>query len=89
MTSNASIPVGTRFIFIALSGEQTVALDSVSFSQPSLIIRDNQDPSMTVTRNTDWTNQAVVVTVNANDTQSGIEGIYLEDGTKVTSQTNL
>lgn len=88
LTSAAAIPAGTRFIFIELKGKRVGDVNSVVFSQPSLFIRDTQDPTVTVGRNTDWTHDSVNVTLIASDTQSGIEGIYTEDGTRVSSSNS-
>ncbi len=76
LASDATVPVRTRFIFIDLRGVKAGSTNTVSFSSPSLYIRDAQDPTLTVSRSTDWTNQDVTVTLTAADTQSGVQGIY-------------
>ena len=89
LSSNAAIPVGTRFIFIELEGEKVGSANTVVFTQPSLYIRDNNDPVLTADRVTDWTNQNVVVTLHASDTQSGIAGIFNSaDSSKVADGTS-
>ena len=84
LSSHASIPVGTRGIFIFLTGTSTSGDNTVVFSSPSLKINDAAAPSCDVSYNTDWTNGNVTVTVTAADGDSGLEGIYV-NGTKVST----
>lgn len=83
LSSDASIPAGTRLIAISLIAQNTVAdsANTVSFESISLKIHDAAAPSCSVSYNSDWTNQDVVVNVTAADTDSGLESIYV-DGVK-------
>ena len=76
LTSNAAVPAQTRFIFIDLRGVRAGSANTVTFSSPSLFIRDTQDPALSASRDTNWTNRDVSVTLTATDTQSGVQGIY-------------
>ncbi|MEN6418077.1 MAG: Ig-like domain-containing protein, partial [Clostridiaceae bacterium] len=84
LSSHASIPVGTRGIFIFLSGTSTTDDNTVVFSSPSLKINDAAAPSCDISYNTDWTSGNVTVTVTAADGDAGLEGIYV-NGTKVST----
>ena len=84
LSSHASIPSGTRGIFIFLNGSSTSGDNTVVFSSPTLKINDAAPPTCDVSYNTDWTSGNVTVTVSATDGDSGLEGIYV-NGTKVTS----
>ncbi len=82
LSSHASIPHGTRGIFVFLTGTSVSGDNTVVFSSPSLKINDAAAPSCDISYNTDWTNGNVTVTVTAADEDSGLEGIYV-NGTKV------
>ena len=84
LSSGASIPSGTRSIVIYLTGKNTTAgsNNTVVFSGVSLVIRDSSAPRCTVERNEEWTNQDITVTINASDSDSGLEGIYVNDERK-------
>ena len=84
LSSHASIPAGTRGIFIYLTGTSTTGDNTVVFSSPTLKINDAAAPSCDVSYNTDWTSGNVTVTVTAADGDSGLEGIYV-NGTKVST----
>jgi len=81
LSSRASIPVDTRLIGISLIAQNTVqdSTNTVSFESISLKIHDAEAPSCSVSYNGDWTNQDVVVSVTAADSDSGLEGIYVDD----------
>lgn len=83
LSSGASIPDGTRLIGISLVAKNTVdgSTNTVSFENISMKIHDAAAPSCSVSYNGDWTNQDVVVSVTAADSDSGLEGIYV-DGVK-------
>lgn len=84
LTGNVIIPEGTRFIFIEYSANG-YGVNSVQFKSTSLRIKDNEDPVVTAMYNQTWTNAPVSVLVLAQDSQSGIEGIYNADtGEKIT-----
>lgn len=86
LTSSASIPTGTRFIFVRLHGDGVGESNSVSFSNPSLTINDDTNPTLSAELSPDgWTNGAVQVTLTAADAESGVEGIYDGEGNKVSS----
>ena len=77
LISNASIPSGTRYLFIKLIGTGNGTSNTVQFSAPSLMLNDNQKPTLTYTLSpSGWTNSDVLVTLVASDEDSGIEGIY-------------
>jgi len=81
LTSGASIPVNTRGIFITLTGENASSEsdNTVVFYNTSLVIHDSAAPSCEVSYDSSWTNSPVTVTISAADTDSGLEGIYLDD----------
>ncbi len=81
------IPVGTRSIIIHLNGKNTSGTNSVVFTNTSLIIHDAAAPTCSVDYNHNWTNQPVTVTIDAADSDSGVEGIY-KNGVKVSSTTS-
>ncbi|NMC56413.1 MAG: hypothetical protein GYA50_04240, partial [Eubacteriaceae bacterium] len=86
LSSNVTIPSGTRSLIIYLDGANTnpSSANTVVFSNTSFIIHDQSAPSCNVSYDTSWTKNSVTVTVNAADSDSGLEGIY-KDGTKVSS----
>jgi len=77
--SGAGIPSGTRSIFISLKGTNKTGNNTVTFTDTSLIIRDAGAPSCSADYNHNWTNQDVTVTINAADSDAGLEGIYVND----------
>ena len=81
LTSNASIPIGTRAVFIYLTGINTVfgSENTIEFRDISLIIYDTQPPVCLVDYDNSWTNDEVSITVSASDSDSGLEGIYIDD----------
>ncbi|MDD5016736.1 MAG: Ig-like domain-containing protein, partial [Eubacteriales bacterium] len=81
LSSNASIPSGTRSMFIHLYGENTntESSNTVVFTNTSLVIHDAAPPTCTVDYNTSWTNGSITVTVSAADGDSGLEGIYINE----------
>ena len=81
LSSNASIPAGTRSIFIHLYGDNTntESTNTVVFSGTSLVIHDAAPPTCVADYDTSWTNSSVTVTVSAADSDSGLEGIYVDD----------
>ncbi len=81
LTSNASIPIGTRAVFIYLTGINTVfgSENTIEFRDISLIIYDTQPPACLVDYDNSWTNGEVLITVSASDSDSGLEGIYIDD----------
>ena len=81
LTSNASIPAGTRSIFIHLYGinTNTESSNTIVFTGSSLVIHDAAPPSCEVSYDTSWTNSSVTVTISAADSDSGLEGIYKDD----------
>ena len=79
LSSSASIPSGTRSIVIYLNGQNTDGTNTVIFENTSFKIRDEAAPSCTVDYSTAWTNQPITVTVSAADSDSGLEGIYVND----------
>ncbi|MEL7569227.1 MAG: tandem-95 repeat protein [Eubacteriaceae bacterium] len=86
LSSNVTIPSGTRSLIIYLDGQNTnqTSSNTVVFQNTSFIIHDQSAPSCGVNYNTSWTNGSVTLTVTAADSDSGLEGIY-KDGTKVSS----
>ncbi len=88
LISNAAIPSGTRYLFFELIPVINGATDTASFSSPSLIIHDEQNPSIVyVTSPSSWTNGSVQVTITASDAESGIEGIYDESSIQVSDSS--
>ncbi len=79
LSSGASIPSGTRDIYIYLSGTSTSGSNTVVFSDSSLIIHESAAPTCAFEYNSDWTNQPVSVRIVATDSDSGLKGIYLND----------
>ena len=79
LSSGARIPSGTRSIFISVKGTNKTGDNTVSFSNISLVIRDAAPPSCSVDFNSNWTNQDVTITITAEDSDAGLEGIYLND----------
>ena len=79
LSSGAGIPSGTRSIFVSLKGTNKTDDNTVTFSDVSLSIRDAGAPSCSASYNQDWTNQDVTVTINAADSDAGLEGIYVND----------
>ena len=79
LTSGAQIPAGTRSIFITLTGKSTTGVNTVVFSNTSLVIRDAAAPSCSADYNRNWTNADVTVTISASDSDAGLEGIYYND----------
>ena len=79
LSSGASIPAGTRAIFLYLNGTNTSGDNTVAFTDTSLVIHDAAAPSCVVEYNTSWTNQDITVTITAADGDSGLEGIYFND----------
>ena len=77
LSSGASIPAGTREIYIHLFGASTSGSNTVVFSDPSLVIHESAAPTCAFEYNSAWTNQPVNVRINAADSDSGLEGIYL------------
>ena len=77
LSSGAGIPKGTRSIFVSLKGTSKSGDNTVAFSDVSLSIRDGSAPSCTASYSQDWTNQDVSVTINASDSDAGLEGIYM------------
>ncbi len=84
LSSGASIPAGTREIYIHLYGASNSGSNTVVFSDPSLVIHESAAPTCAFEYNSAWTNQPVNVRINAADSDSGLEGIYL-NGEKVAS----
>ena len=89
LSSGASIPKNTRAIVITLTGKNTTedSENTVVFSDTSLVIHDSSAPRCVVERNEDWTNQDITITVNASDSDSGLEGIYI-GGERVTQESS-
>ena len=86
LSSNASIPVGTNYIFIDLTSLMHGTTNTSTVTALSLKIHDAQVPSIEYSLDpSTWTNKEVVVTVSASDADSGIEGIYNSDNEKVSS----
>ncbi len=79
LSSGAKIPNGTRSIFVSLKGTNKTDSNTVSFTDTSLVIRDSGAPSCSADYNQNWTNQDVTVTINAADSDAGLEGIYVND----------
>ena len=84
LSSNASIPVGTRSIIIYMYGTNTSGENTVVFQNTSFIIHDAAAPACSVDYNHNWTNAPFTVTITASDSDSGLEGIY-KDGEKVSA----
>ena len=80
-SSGASIPSGTRAVFIYLTGTNTVSGsdNTVAFQNLSLVIHDTAPPTCSVEYNSSWTNGSIVVAVSAADSDSGLGGIYIDD----------
>ncbi len=74
-----SVPVGTRWLLVSLNViiSDTEAL-SASISNVSSIIGDTTAPTLTADYDSDWTNEAVSVTVTADDAV-GVKAIYNGD----------
>ncbi len=85
LTSGASIPAGTREIYINLYGESISGSNTVVFSGTSLVIHDSSAPSCSFEYEDSWTNQPVDVRINAADSDSGLAGIYLNGVLKSTT----
>ena len=79
LTSGAKIPDGTRSIFLSLKGTNKTGNNTVTFTNTSLVIRDAGAPTISADYNKNWTNQDVTVTINAADSDAGLEGIYVND----------
>ncbi len=80
LSSSASIPADTRSIIIRLVGTSPGGDNTSSFSDISFKINDSQAPSCNVEYNNGWTNSLPLqVTVSASDSDSGLEGIYIND----------
>ena len=79
LSSGAKIPAGTRSIFLSLKGTSTSGVNTVSYSNTSLVIHDSSAPTCSADYNKNWTNQDVTVTINAADSDAGLEGIYVND----------
>ncbi len=85
LSSGAHIPAGTRSIFVYLTGTNTTIegnpeiSNTVVFSNTSLVIHDAATPSCSVDYNKDWVNTDITVTIEAADSDAGLEGIYLND----------
>ena len=84
LSSNVSIPKGTRSIILYLYGDNISGTNKVVFENTSFIIHDASAPSCAVDYNHNWTNQPLSVTITASDSDSGLEGIY-KNGVKVSS----
>lgn len=86
LTSNASIPKNTKFIFVTLKATNADIVNNIVFSDISLFIRDEQAPTLSYSLiPASWTSSAVEVSFSAADEISGIEGIYNSLDQKVTS----
>jgi VCBS repeat-containing protein len=84
MSSNASIPVGTRTITIDFNSTGTEVSNSTVFSNISLKINDSKAPDLQFVLSPEsWTTGPVAVTVSASDEDSGVEGIYDSSDNKV------
>jgi len=79
LTSGASIPAGTREIYIHLYGASTSGSNTAVFRDTSLVIHESAAPTCAFEYNSGWTNQPVTVRINAADSDSGLEGIYLNE----------
>ena len=79
LSSGAKIPNGTCSIFLSFQGTSQTGINTVSFSDISLVIHDSAAPSCSVEYNQNWTNQDVTVTITAADSDAGLEGIYVND----------
>jgi hypothetical protein len=79
LSSGAKIPTGTRSIFLSLKGTSISGNNTVTYSNTSLIIHDSSAPTCSADYNHNWTNQDVTVTINAADSDAGLEGIYVND----------
>ncbi len=81
-TGSVTIPAGTRWIRIETSvttPAQTEAAAETTLTNSVTIVPDTAAPELESSYNSDWTNQDIVVTINASD-NIGIKGIYdLED----------
>ena len=89
LTSSASIPSGTRYLFVQPSAEIQGGINTASFSGLSLTINDNQAPSLNYSLNPlTWTNTDVEVLVTATDSDSGVEGIYNEASAQVSASAS-
>ena len=86
LTSAASIPLGTRYIFIQPASLGQGDTNTAVFSALSLSVNDLQDPTLEYALSpSGWTNGDVQVTLTASDGDSGIEGIYDAENTKISS----
>ncbi len=85
LTSSVLIPRGTRYVQLSLLGASNNDTNTVVFSNPSLIIHEDSNPTITASISPEgWTNGQVSVTVTGADEESGVEGIYDGD-TKVSA----
>ncbi|MEZ4626775.1 MAG: hypothetical protein R2912_01255 [Eubacteriales bacterium] len=55
LSSGASIPAGTRTIFLYLNGTSSSGDNTVAFTENSFVIHDAAAPSCAVEYNTNWT----------------------------------
>jgi VCBS repeat-containing protein len=83
LSSGAAIPAGTRYIFVIASGSSENDPNTASFSNFSLVINTSNPTLSYGLSPSGWTNSEVTVSLNAADSDSGIEGIYSNGGTKM------
>ena len=77
-TGSVTIPAGTRWIMIeaaVTTPAQAEATAVTTLTNSVTIVPDTQAPQLESSYNSDWTNQDIVVTINASD-DIGIKGIY-------------
>lgn len=84
LSSNVSIPEGTRSIILYLYGDNISGSNTVLFENTSFVIHDASTPACSVDYNHSWTNDPLTVTITASDSDSGLEGIY-KNGVKVSA----
>lgn len=85
LSSNASIPTGTRYIFVIAQGSSLTDPITVAFSAFSLTI-PTQKPSLQYEVSpSGWTAGDVTVYLTASDPDSGIEGIYDSSDARVSA----
>ena len=84
LTSTAAIPSGTRYVFLTVSSTQQGAINTAVFSNFTLTVHDEQNPSLEYALTpSSWTNSDVEITLTASDADSGIEGIYDSENARV------
>ena len=81
LSTQKAIPSGARKILVQIESKDSEGIfDSMTFGAFSLIIPDDDAPTISAAYDTAWTNTVpLTVTINATDTQSGITAIYDAD----------